>query len=62
MSRSGPPQIINVSPYVPKEKQRDGRSYSVNDVSALRAQDQPVEIDWIELMSKSSSKPTRTGF
>lgn len=31
------PQIINVSAYDPKERQRDGRSYSENDVSALRA-------------------------
>lgn len=30
-------QIINVSSYDPKERQRDGRSYSENDVSALRA-------------------------
>jgi len=30
------PQIINVSAYDPKERQRDGRSYSENDVSALR--------------------------
>jgi GH25 family lysozyme M1 (1,4-beta-N-acetylmuramidase) len=36
-SVSGMPQIINVSAYDPKEKQRAGRSYSVNDVSALRA-------------------------
>lgn len=36
VSRSGMPQIINVSAYDPKERQRDGRSYSVNDVSALR--------------------------
>lgn len=35
VSRSGMPQIINVSAYDPKERQRDGRSYSVNDVSAL---------------------------
>jgi len=33
----GLPQIINVSAYDPKERQRDGRSYSENDVSALRA-------------------------
>lgn len=33
----GLPQIINVSAYDPKEKQREGRSYSENDVSALRA-------------------------
>ncbi len=31
------PQIINVSAYDPKEKQREGRAYSENDVSALRA-------------------------
>lgn len=31
------PQIINVSAYDPKEKQRPGASYSQNDVSALRA-------------------------
>ncbi len=30
------PQIINVSAYDPKEKQRGGVSYSENDVSALR--------------------------
>ena len=30
------PQIINVSAYDPKEKQRSGASYSENDVSALR--------------------------
>ncbi len=29
-------QIINVSAYDPKERQRQGRSYSTNDVSALR--------------------------
>lgn len=29
-------QIINVSAYDPKERQRSGRSYSENDVSALR--------------------------
>lgn len=33
----GLPQIINVSAYDPKERQRDGRGYSENDVSALRA-------------------------
>lgn len=33
----GLPQIINVSAYDPKERQRAGRSYSENDVSALRA-------------------------
>jgi GH25 family lysozyme M1 (1,4-beta-N-acetylmuramidase) len=31
------PQIINVSSYDPKERQRPGRSFSENDVSALRA-------------------------
>jgi GH25 family lysozyme M1 (1,4-beta-N-acetylmuramidase) len=31
------PQIINVSAYDPKEKQRSGVSYSEHDVSALRA-------------------------
>jgi GH25 family lysozyme M1 (1,4-beta-N-acetylmuramidase) len=31
------PQIINVSAYDPKEKQRAGVSYSMHDVSALRA-------------------------
>jgi len=36
-SFSGMPQIINVSAYDPKERQRDGRSYSEHDVSALRA-------------------------
>jgi GH25 family lysozyme M1 (1,4-beta-N-acetylmuramidase) len=30
------PQIINVSSYDPKERQRKGRSYSENDVTALR--------------------------
>ncbi len=30
------PEIINVSAYDPKERQRSGRSYSENDVSALR--------------------------
>jgi GH25 family lysozyme M1 (1,4-beta-N-acetylmuramidase) len=33
----GLPQIINVSAYDPKERQREGRSYSEHDVSALRA-------------------------
>ena len=33
----GMPQIINVSAYDPKERQREGRSYSEHDVSALRA-------------------------
>ena len=31
------PQIINVSAYDPKERQREGQSYSEHDVSALRA-------------------------
>ncbi|MDB6118077.1 MAG: hypothetical protein JWO08_1858 [Verrucomicrobiaceae bacterium] len=31
------PQIINVSAYDPKERQREGRGYSERDVSALRA-------------------------
>lgn len=35
--RGGFPQIINVSAYDPKERQRSGASYSENDVSALRA-------------------------
>lgn len=30
------PQIVNVSAYDPKERQREGRSYSESDVSALR--------------------------
>ncbi len=33
----GMPTIINVSAYDPKERQRNGRSYSEHDVSALRA-------------------------
>jgi hypothetical protein len=33
----GRTEIINVSAYDPKEKQRDGRGYSEHDVSALRA-------------------------
>ncbi len=33
----GLPQIINVSAYDPKERQREGRGYTENDVSALRA-------------------------
>ncbi len=33
----GMPQIINVSAYDPKEKQRAGQGYSEHDVSALRA-------------------------
>lgn len=36
-SPRGLPQIINVSSYDPKERHREGRSYSENDVSALRA-------------------------
>ena len=36
-SFGGMPQIINVSAYDPKEKQRSGVSYSENNVSALRA-------------------------
>lgn len=31
------PQIINVSAYDPKERQREGRGFSQHDVSALRA-------------------------
>src|SRR5262245_8741691 len=31
------PQIINVSAYDPKEKQRSGQSFNEHDVSALRA-------------------------
>lgn len=37
VSSHGMPQIINVSAYDPKERQRSGRSYSEHDVSALRA-------------------------
>src|SRR5688572_1031986 len=37
VSGRGMPQIINVSAYDPKERQREGRSYSSSDVSALRA-------------------------
>lgn len=33
----GLPQIINVSAYDPKERQREGQGYSEHDVSALRA-------------------------
>jgi len=33
----GLPQIINVSAYDPKERQREGRGFSENDVSGLRA-------------------------
>ncbi len=36
-SRGAMPQIINVSAYDPKERQRAGASYSEHDVSALRA-------------------------
>ena len=36
-SPRGLPQIINVSAYDPKERQREGRGYSENDVSALKA-------------------------
>jgi len=36
-SHAAMPEIINVSAYDPKEKQRSGSSYSENDVSALRA-------------------------
>jgi GH25 family lysozyme M1 (1,4-beta-N-acetylmuramidase) len=36
-SLGGMPQIINVSAYDPKERQRSGVSYSEHDVSALRA-------------------------
>ena len=35
--RAALPQIINVSAYDPKERQRSGKSYSEHDVSALRA-------------------------
>lgn len=34
--RGGMPEIVNVSAYDPKERQRSGRSYSEHDVSALR--------------------------
>lgn len=34
---SGGTQVVNVSAYDPKEKQRAGRGYSPSDVSALRA-------------------------
>jgi len=37
VSHRGLPEIINVSAYDPKERQRQGRSYSEHDVSALRA-------------------------
>jgi GH25 family lysozyme M1 (1,4-beta-N-acetylmuramidase) len=33
---SNAPKIVNVSAYDPKEKQRDGDSYSASDVTALR--------------------------
>lgn len=36
-SARGLPQIINVSAYDPKERQREGRGYSEHDLSALRA-------------------------
>ena len=36
-SFGGMQQIVNVSGYDPKERQRNGRSYSPGDVSALRA-------------------------
>jgi GH25 family lysozyme M1 (1,4-beta-N-acetylmuramidase) len=36
-SSGGLLEIINVSAYDPKERQRDGRSFSEHDVSALRA-------------------------
>jgi hypothetical protein len=35
-SLTGAPQIVNVSHYDPKERQRSGASYSVSDVSALK--------------------------
>lgn len=35
-STKGLPQIINVSAYDPKERQREGSGYTENDVSALR--------------------------
>ncbi len=37
VSARGLPQIINVSAYDPKERQREGRGYSEHDVSALKA-------------------------
>ncbi|WP_395742279.1 GH25 family lysozyme [Prosthecobacter sp.] len=37
MSSYGMPQVVNVSAYDPKEKQRPGQGYSEHDVSALRA-------------------------
>ena len=37
VSSHGMPQIINVSAYDPKERQRAGQGYSEHDVSALRA-------------------------
>ncbi|HYF37934.1 MAG TPA: GH25 family lysozyme [Prosthecobacter sp.] len=37
VSTRGLPQIINVSAYDPKERQREGRGYSEHDVSALKA-------------------------
>ena len=36
-STRGLPQIINVSAYDPKERQRSGQGYTQNDVSALKA-------------------------
>lgn len=36
-SPRGLPQIINVSAYDPKERQREGRGYTEHDVSAFRA-------------------------
>jgi GH25 family lysozyme M1 (1,4-beta-N-acetylmuramidase) len=36
-ARAGRPEIINVSSFDPKEKQRAGASYSASDLSALRA-------------------------
>jgi GH25 family lysozyme M1 (1,4-beta-N-acetylmuramidase) len=36
-SPRGLPQIINVSSYDPKERQRSGQGYTVDDVSALKA-------------------------
>ena len=37
VSKSSMPQIINVSAYDPKERQRSGRGFTENDVSALHA-------------------------
>ncbi len=36
VARAGLPQVINVSAYDPKERQRSGKGYSEHDVSALR--------------------------